>query len=500
MASDEVQLAPAPDERSADRVVDALGDWTGGAGPLYARLADAVEQAVMRRRIQPGELLPPERRFALALRVGRSTVVRAYDQLRDKGIVESRQGSGTRVAASTRARGIGHLTLDGLSTAAPAQEQVTIDLATASFAADVSLRSELTGMSDAVVESILDGTGYATAGEPLLRELIASQFEDEGLPTSPEQVLVTSGAQQSISLIARKFLAPADEVVVEDPTSAGALDIFSEARATIRAVPGHLSLQPDDLVDSLRRSRSAMAYLALPSGVHGYVVPRDAIDTVARAVERFGCLMIEDAGLKDLVLAEPPPYLAARTDAPVLTVGSMSKLFWGGLRVGWIRGPESLIEGLVRTKARADLGTSALSQHLAVRLLGQREEIRQRRLDHVRENLVIAERALGTLTPALEWELPQAGLAIWARLPVGTSTRFARHAHDHGVRIAAGEAFSFSGHSNDRVRISLAPPSSLFEEGLRRLGAAWHSFADGSAGAIDHTGARRSSHEGEGTL
>lgn len=485
---------------NATTVAEALGDWSLGDGPLYLRLADSVEHAVKRRRLRPGDVLPPERQFALALRVGRSTVVRGYELLRERGVVESRQGSGTWIKAAPHILGGAHYTLDGLSTAAPAHEHVSIDLATASFAADVSLHDELVGMSGAAVAAMLDGTGYTSSGAHPLREMVADQLTSEGLPTTVEQLLITSGAQQSISLIARRFLAPADEVVLEDPTSAGALDIFSEAHATIRAASGHLAEQPDDLIDTLRRSRPALIYLGLPSGVHGFVAPPESIQRVANAVERFGGLAVEDAGLRDLVYGKPPPYLAACTDVPVLTVGSMSKLFWGGLRVGWIRGPESLIEGLVRTKARADLGTSVLSQQLVLRLLHQRDAIRDRRISQIQENLDLARVTLSNLTPHLEWQEPQAGLTIWARLPQGTSTRFARHAHSHGVRVAAGEAFSFSGRSNDRVRISLAPSPPVFEEGLRRLASAWMSFVEQGIGDVHQTSPSRLSIEGESVL
>lgn len=470
-------------------LVGRLGDWNQGKGSLYERLAQALVGAINDRHLAPGQKLPPERQLADQLNVSRNTVIRAYVQLRDAGLLESRQGSGSWVAASAATLTLQQRTLDGLSEAAPAWERVSVDLATASFSADVAVHDALSQQAqDAATQRILEGTGYTDAGLLMLREAIAAQFVAEGLPTTPDQILVTSGAQQSISLIARRFLNPGDSVVVEDPTSAGALDILSEARATIRSAVGHAADATADVIDALSRSRAAMAYLALPSGTHGVLASADAVERIGYASSRQDCLIVEDAGVRDLVLGEAPPYLAAVTSAPVLTVGSMSKLYWGGLRVGWIRGPEGLLESLVRTKARADLGTAILSQDLALRLLYRRDEIRRRRVEHVSRNLDIAGPLMNTLLEEFEWVAPEAGLGIWARLPFSTSGRFTRHAHEAGVRVAAGQSFSESGRNNDRIRVSLAPAPELLVEGLHRLGAAWQTYREqwnGAQGAPD---------------
>lgn len=481
------------------RLVDMLGDWHQGQGALYERLAEAFTRAIADRHLPPGQRLPPERQLAEGLTVSRNTVIRAYVALRDAGLLESRQGSGSWIAASAATLALHQRTLDGLSEAAPVWEQVSVDLATASFSADVALYEVLAQQArEATSRRLLDGTGYSDAGTVELREAIAAQFTLDGLPTSPDQILVTSGAQQSISLIARRFLTPGDSVVVEDPTSAGALDILSESRATIRSAVGHAADATADVIDALCRSRAAMAYLALPSGTHGGLASADAVERIGYASARQDSLIVEDAGVRDLVLEEPPPYLAAVTSAPVLTVGSMSKLYWGGLRVGWIRGPEGLLESLVRTKARADLGTAILSQHLAVELLSRRDEIQDRRLNHIRTNLELAAPLMPSGPGQLEWDAPQAGLGIWARLPFSTSTRFARHAHTMGVRVAAGQSFSSSGRNNDRVRISLAPAPELFVEGLHRLSAAWQSYSEQWLGATTARTHRTTNHEKQG--
>src|SRR5690606_37438313 len=112
-------------------------------GPLYLRLADAITHAITLRRLQPGDRLPAERQLAAELIVGRNTVIRASEVLRERGLLESRRGSGSWIAASAASLALTQQTLDGLSAAAPVAEQVIIDLATASLAADPALLDEV---------------------------------------------------------------------------------------------------------------------------------------------------------------------------------------------------------------------------------------------------------------------------------------------------------------------------------------------------------------------
>src|SRR5690606_32642951 len=152
------------------------------------------------------------------------------------------------------------------------------------------------------------------------------------------QILVTSGAQQSISLIARRFLAVGDVVVVEEPTSAGALDIFSESQAVVRAATGAAVDSVDDVLDAVARARPTLVYLSLPGGVHGGRLEAAQLERLGEHLGRQQSLIVEDAGAYDLD-ARPAPHLASvAVDSTVLTLGSMSKLYWGGLRIGWIRG------------------------------------------------------------------------------------------------------------------------------------------------------------------
>ena len=138
--------------------------------------------------------------------------------------------------------------------------------------------------------------------------------------------------------------------------------------------------------------------------------------------------------------ARPPaPIAAFDPEAPVLTVGSLSKLFWGGLRIGWIRASEELLSRITRLKIMADLGGSLVGQLGAVRLLAEAERVRQaRRRKEMRERLDRLTKLLARHLPEWTWEAPAGGLSLWVKLPRGDAGAFAQVALRHGVAVVPG--------------------------------------------------------------
>jgi DNA-binding transcriptional MocR family regulator len=206
---------------------------------------------------------------------------------------------------------------------------------------------------------------------------------------------------------------------------------------------------------------------------------------VARIAVEFGVPLVEDMVLADLSLELPPPPVAtfARRSAPIIVVGSLSKVIWGGLRIGWIRAPAPIASRLARLKAVADMGTSAVSQLVALELLPALED---RILDvqrrEVRRSLELAEELLGTHTPNWRWTRPKGGRSLWIRLPHGDGQDFARLALSHGVALSAGTTLSFDGSFEPYVRVQFVQPPGLLREGVRRLGMAWEAYSAGMAG------------------
>ena len=211
----------------SNRLIGGLGAWTEGTGPLYQRLAAALRASIAQGMIVPGTRLPAERSLAERIHVSRGTVVAAYGLLQEEGVVDRRQGSGTVVRAPARPR------VEDVPPKAPLLANLVmgpeppIDLSLAAPpSTELPLDHTISLQDIAAVSPLL---GYAPMGLPGLREQIAERFTAEGFETSPEQILITTGAQQAISLIAQLELAAGDYVALETPTYPGVIEAFARA-------------------------------------------------------------------------------------------------------------------------------------------------------------------------------------------------------------------------------------------------------------------------------
>jgi DNA-binding transcriptional MocR family regulator len=221
----------------------------------------------------------------------------------------------------------------------------------------------------------------------------------------------------------------------------------------------------------------------------GCVMPEQGRRQLARLCRVSGIPFIEDNTVAELALgSEPPPPLAAYArDAQIVSVGSLSKAFWAGLRVGWIRAPRSVIAQLGRLKAVADLGTSLVSQAVAVNLLADADRIWDLRRRELAGGLALLQDLLQSHLPGWTWRRPGGGLCIWARLPEGSSTELAQIASRHGVLIAPGPVMSPTGRFDEHVRLPFDHRPQVLEQGIRRLGRAWQAYR----GVLEADGPRR---------
>lgn len=478
------------------RFTQTLGDWSQAGGPLYHRLADAIRRAIERGDLAPGARLPAQRVLAGMLEVSRTTVVLAYDELSREQVVESREGSGTRVLRS-RARALAPR--EGAAAVLSANNVVFRGLVEQSGAEIEFLGAHLDGPPEvfdralgearADLKKLVRGHGYMPLGLPALRKAIAAHLERAGLATHADQVLVTSGAQQAIVLVANLLIEPGDSVVLEDPTYLGAIDAFMSFGARLTGVPlGADGARTDALRDAVARTAARVVYL-VPTchNPTGAILPEFARREAARVAAESGAVVIEDLTLADLTLGEdaPPPIAAFARGGTVLTVGSLSKLFWGGLRVGWIRGPEPLIARLARLKVVSDLSGSLISQAVATRVLARAKELTALRRRQVRERLDHATRLLAKHLPQWSYRRPSGGLSLWVRIPAGEVAELAAIALRRGVAIVPGTVNSPEGRYRDYLRLPFVGEPKVVEEGIRRLAASWAEYAP------DRPGSRR---------
>jgi DNA-binding transcriptional MocR family regulator len=479
------QLDSQIDSQLAQIGLDVLPMWTPGRGPLHRSLASALREAIRSGQLPSGFRLPAERQLAQRLHISRTTVVAAYELLRQEDLVERRQGSGTRVRGAQRSAPA------ALQVEPPSRNSLfrrltdgpdeTIDLVGAYLLSPEGLpRLAFDGL-DREIARLSKTPGYAPLGHPPLRRAIAEHLSRSGVPTTVEQVLVTGGAQQGIYLAARQLLQPGDPVVVENPTYPGALDAVSTASARLAWVStGQAGADVEAIAGLAARLNVRLVYVTSTfQNPVGGVMPLAQRRRLAQLVQERDMLLIDDQCLAGLCLVrdEPPPPIAAfAPDAPILTIGSISKMGWGGLRVGWVRAPEAIIARLGRAKAVADLGASLPGQLMAMRLLQSYATLQAERVALLAERFELVSSLLGTLLPSWTWERPQGGLCLWVRLPVGTAADFAQVALRHGVSVVPGPVASPDGSFADYLRLPFGHQPAAVESGMRRLASAWAAY------------------------
>ncbi|MEV7522775.1 PLP-dependent aminotransferase family protein [Streptomyces sp. NPDC091371] len=473
-------------------LIDLLGDWSSAEGPLYRRLTEALVRAVRSGDLRTGDLLPSERRLADALSVSRATVVAAYDALRGSGLAETRRGSGTRVSGGTAAHRVpadGRVR-GGQATAViqrlVAQPPNLISLGQAAEAGGPDLAEALLHLVREDLPGLLTDAGYHPAGLPALRAAIAAHHTAHGLPTEPEEVVVTTGATQAVTLSTRLLLGRGSTAVVESPGWPGCLDVLRAAGSRLVGVGlDSDGIRIDGLAAALAEHRPALLYV-MPTyhNPTGTLMSAGRRRRVAELAAEHGVTVLEDSAHAAALAPgqAPPPIAANPAGATVLTVGSLAKAVWGGLRIGWIRAPRDTVDRLARLKALDDLGSPVLDQALAARLLPALPALAPERDRILRERLATMTRLLAERLPDWRWREPHGGSVLWIRLPPGTDARiYAQVALRHGAEVIPGATMDPTGAHDHYIRVphSFAPETSA--ELADRLTAAWASLPRGGA-------------------
>lgn len=457
-------LVPVP----AARLGELVGRLADDRPPLYAALAGRLRLLVADGRLAVGVRLPAERDLAAVLHVSRATVTAAYRRLREDGWADARQGSATwtRLPAGPDL---------GSWLPGPAEPGV-VDLAHAAPPAPPQVGAAYAAAL-ADLPRLLPDHGYAPHGLPELRARIADTYTARGLPTTVEQVLVTGGALHAASVALQVLAGPGDGVLVEDPSYPNVLDALRAQGA--RLVPAAVdAADPDGAVRALTRTaratRPRAAYLvpdfANPSGLLLDAAQRRRL---AVGLEPTGAVVVVDETLAELGLdgaPAPPPYAAVSPPGAAVSIGSMSKAFWGGLRLGWLRAEPEVVQRCARVLAGAQLALPVLEQLAACHLLDTAEQVlpaARTRLRTQRDALVGAVQAA---LPHWEVPVPAGGLVLWCRLSGVSSTALAAAAETCGLRLAAGPRFTASG-GDDRLRLPYTHPPEVLVAAVDRLAA-----------------------------
>ena len=453
-----------------DLLARELGNWRTSSrnGPAYHGLADAIRLLIVDGRLPVGARLPSERAMADTLRVSRTTVTAAYAQLRDDGYLNARRG-----ARSTTALPLAPATR---TEATPP----TMSLAAAALSAPAAAVSEAFVDATHDVTPYLHEPGHELVGVAALRQAIAERYCERGLPTEPDDVLVTTGALHAIGLILTTYVQPGDRVLVEQPTYHGALSAITTAGA--RPVPVAMTedgWELDALQAAVHQLSPSLAYL-IPDNQNptGLTMPAPDRKRLAGIIAETRTRTIIDETILDMWLDEPVPApmaaaMTTRRDL-VLTVGSMSKSFWGGLRVGWIRAERATIATIAALRPSIDMGTPVLEQFAAARLLAQRDELLPERREILRTRRAVLLSLLHRHLPDWQPGPGVGGMSLWVRLPAPMSTALAAAASRLGLDLPAGPRFGVDGTLERFVRVPYALPEEQLSAAIELLARAWH--------------------------
>ncbi|MEW2135221.1 PLP-dependent aminotransferase family protein [Streptomyces sp. NPDC005409] len=451
------------------------------ARPGYRALADAVRTLILDGRIALHVRLPAERELAEAVGASRATVTGAYDLLRESGYVRSRRGSGTWTELPDGHRPVGAHALVGAG-GYSADGDTGIDLAIAAMGAPDGSLAEALAWAAPRLPGLARSPGYHPFGMPELRTAIAERFTRRGLPTRPEQILVTAGAQQAFALVVGLLCRAGDRVVTENPTYANALDALRHARLRTGSVAVSDAGWDMEIAEStLRQLVPRLAYV-IPDfhNPTGALMPPEQRLRLLAATRATGTWLVVDETIADIALDVPAPAplasLAPRGGADhVITIGSLSKTHWGGLRVGWVRATEKMITELTGVRVAADMTGSVLDQLVALPLMDGLDRTLPARLAQLRIQREALVRALQRYTPEWSWQLPPGGLSLWVDLGEPVSSALGERAAAAGVHIGRGARFGVDpGTFEHRLRIPYSLPADRLDEGVRLLAQAFH--------------------------
>ncbi|MFT4052356.1 MAG: PLP-dependent aminotransferase family protein [Microbacterium sp.] len=450
---------------SARALAAALGGWRTRE-PAYEALADGIRLLCLDNRIVARTGLPAERELAAALHVSRTTVAAAYRRLRESGHIESLRGSGS-VTVPQGAREPGRF----------ASSPDAIDLQQASPPAWPGLAGLMT---DAAAEaaSLVARPGYDVRGSLALRTAIAARYGSLGVPTTPEQVIVTTGAQSAINLLAQVLLRRGDRALIETPTYPHAAEALRFAGARLVGVPVTTDhgWDLDRATQAFARTVPKLAYLMPrfqnPTGRSMDLTDEAAFDTAAA---RSGSTLIVDDTIAEVAIDETPAGLAfaGAPAADVIRVGSLGKTVWGGLRIGWIRAESRLVARLIAARPPRDLGTPEFEQAVAVRALARMPEILTQRAQLLRNGRDALVQALARDLPA--WRVPvvAGGLSLWVRLDAPLGSGLVLAARREGVYLSGGSRFAVDGAHDQHLRIPFTVPANDLRRAVEVLVRQW---------------------------
>lgn len=472
--------------------------------PLYEQIKTYIRQGILSGSLAPDTRLPASRQLAQDLGVNRITVENAYAELEAEGLVISKLGSGTYVLAPDPLLPFPKNNMD--ATWPLWQQNLLADENNSRIQRDIEfiskrhsqLISYASGIGDVnlfpaeefrkVLQAVMRRDGIAAldygerSGYGPLRESISHILASQGLHTQSENILITAGSQQALSLVSQLLLNPGDVILVESPTYSGALDLFRALGFKVVGIPVDTQGMQVEALEKLLQQYHPKLIYTIPN----FHNPTGTCLTSARRrqllilADRYNVPILEDDFVGDLRYEgrTQPALKALDPGGRVIYVSSFSKMLMPGLRVGFLVAEGPVYDSLVNFKRVNDLATSTLIEHAleAYVTVGRYQAHLHRSCQIFRKRRDVMVSAIRRYLPTgIRFDTPQGGLFIWLQLPKDlTSEELLPLARKEGVDFAPGSPFfPEETESSSWLRLNfVAQAPAEIEEGIKRLGSA----------------------------
>ncbi|MCB6219942.1 MocR-like pyridoxine biosynthesis transcription factor PdxR [Bacillus paralicheniformis] len=446
--------------------------------PKYKQIIQFIKEKIANGEWPIGTKIPSQRSLAKHFAVNRSTVITALEELIADGLIEGRMGKGTIVINNTWTLLAKHSTPDWDKYVAagfqqPSRKSVQeinqsesnstlIQLSKGELSNELFPLDIMKEMMEKVAHN-MDAFGYEEPkGYLPLREALSSYLQTVGIHASPSSILIVSGALQALQLIAMGLLQSGSTVFLDQPSYLYSLHVFQSAGMRMAGLQmDEEGLMPESIKMTPNMRTRAILYtnpcFQNPTGV---LMSKKRREEILAFSEQQHLPIIEDDIYRELWIDAPPPapMKAMDKNGRVLYIGSFSKTLSPGLRIGWIVGPEPVIERLSDIKMQTDYGSSSLSQRVAAEWLTS--GLYQKHLENVREQLKIRRSfVLHVLETELEglaeWSVPAGGFFIWLKIlpPISMKTLYAK-ALSKGILFNSGVIYGQE--RGDYMRLSYA--------------------------------------------
>ncbi|MBA2532016.1 MAG: PLP-dependent aminotransferase family protein [Nocardioidaceae bacterium] len=437
--------------------------WTGSEldprdGARTDQVAALVVRQVERGELSVGSALPSERDLAHRLGVSRATVVRALDRLRAGGVVVTRHGARSVIAPSDRL-------LDPVApVAARGPGVLRLDLRHGTTAAPHEVETAAGRVTGRHLRSAMAGDGPPPGGSPGLRSALAEHLTEQGVPTLPSQLTLTNGADAGLDLALQALDLGPGAALTESPTYPAALGCLRRHRLEVTGWPaGPTAWDTDQLAHLVRRTRPGVIYVQADNhNPTGHSVPDSSRSAMIELLRRHQVSVISDETLRPLWLGDvgQPPALSRHRG--VISLGSLSKTVWGGLRVGWIRATQDISRRLQQHPAAALLAPSAFDELLAIEILDDLAAIVRRRRRLLRLSLDALQTSLDGLRDEIAWHPPTGGMTAWLDLRHTEAAVVTTAARRLGLLVIPGAMFTADGLDRRHLRLPFtATPAQL---------------------------------------